>query len=173
MSVPLTTDRQRGKEDSINEEIEKLLDENNHLIQSIKDLHSKGKTAECLQYMKMLKKNQVYLVWCVSCLAEPDQDVQSLLPAILKGQRKSARFPDPEQQENEPPHGQAIPSEGMVSGGPPAPHMQSQMNGQMPGPSQSAPVPQQYPNDPQGQGHWQQYWVYCPPQTAPPQGRQQ
>lgn len=33
----------------------------------------------------------------------------------------------------QPPHGHNMPSEGMVSGGPPAPHMQNQMNGQMPG----------------------------------------
>lgn len=35
----------------------------------------------------------------------------------------------------QPPHGHNMPSEGMVSVGPPAPHMQSQMNGQMPGKS--------------------------------------
>lgn len=33
----------------------------------------------------------------------------------------------------QPPHGHNMPSDGMVSGGPPAPHMQNQMNGQMPG----------------------------------------
>lgn len=34
---------------------------------------------------------------------------------------------------SQPPHGHNMPSEGMVSSGPPAPHMQNQMNGQMPG----------------------------------------
>lgn len=42
----------------------------------------------------------------------------------------------------QPPHGHNMPSEGMVSGGPPAPHMQNQMNGQMPGksPVSAAPI---------------------------------
>ncbi|KAJ8419098.1 hypothetical protein AAFF_G00005970 [Aldrovandia affinis] len=42
-----------------------------------------------------------------------------------------------------------MPSEGMVSGGPPAPHMQNQMNGQMPGANHMAmqgPGPSQPPN---------------------------
>lgn len=39
----------------------------------------------------------------------------------------------------QPPHGHNMPSEGMVSGGPPAPHMQNQMNGQMPGKWPSPP----------------------------------
>lgn len=33
----------------------------------------------------------------------------------------------------QPPHGHSMPSEGMVSSGPPAPHIPNQMNGQMPG----------------------------------------
>lgn len=33
----------------------------------------------------------------------------------------------------QPPHGHNMPSEGMVSSGPPAPHIPNQMNGQMPG----------------------------------------
>lgn len=40
----------------------------------------------------------------------------------------------------QPPHGHNMPSEGMVSGGPPAPHMPNQMNGQMPG-KWNAPPP--------------------------------
>lgn len=32
-----------------------------------------------------------------------------------------------------PPRAHNMPSDGMVGGGPPAPHMQNQMNGQMPG----------------------------------------
>eukprot|EP00064_Thunnus_orientalis_P004062 superscaffoldBa00000358_g4073 len=55
----------------------------------------------------------------------------------------------------QPPHGHNMPSEGMVSGGPPAPHMQNQMNGQMPGPNHMpmqgpGPGPNQPPNMPSG-----------------------
>lgn len=45
----------------------------------------------------------------------------------------------------QPPHGHNMPSEGMVSGGPPAPHMQNQMNGQMPGKSSSELAPHPFP----------------------------
>uniref|UniRef100_A0A3B4A3L6 SS18 N-terminal domain-containing protein n=1 Tax=Periophthalmus magnuspinnatus TaxID=409849 RepID=A0A3B4A3L6_9GOBI len=47
MSVAFAPHRQRGKGDITPAGIQKLLDENNQLIQCIMDFQSKGKTAEC------------------------------------------------------------------------------------------------------------------------------
>lgn len=55
-------------------------------------------------------------------LQPPTQNI----PMVPGGMNQSGPPP-------QPPHGHNIPSEGMVSGGPPAPHMPNQMNGQMPG----------------------------------------
>lgn len=59
---------------------------------------------------------------CVVCLQPPTQN----MPMGPGGMSQSG-------PSSQPPHGHNMPSEGMVSGGPPAPHMQNQMNGQMPG----------------------------------------
>ncbi|XP_021469130.1 protein SSXT isoform X6 [Oncorhynchus mykiss] len=164
MSVAFAPHRQRGKGDITPTGIQKLLDENNQLIQCIMDFQSKGKTAECSQYQQMLHRNLVYL----ATIADSNQNMQSLLPAkcdsptppevklepptqnmpMGPGGMNQSGVPGPQ-----PPHGHNIPSEGMVSGGPPAPHMQSQMNGQMPGPNHMpmqgpGPGPNQPPNMP-------------------------
>ncbi|XP_020322286.1 protein SSXT isoform X11 [Oncorhynchus kisutch] len=151
MSVAFAPHRQRGKGDITPTGIQKLLDENNQLIQCIMDFQSKGKTAECSQYQQMLHRNLVYL----ATIADSNQNMQSLLPApptqnmpMGPGGMNQSGVPGPQ-----PPHGHNMPSEGMVSGGPPAPHMQSQMNGQMPGPNHMpmqgpGPGPNQPPNMP-------------------------
>ncbi|KAM9458460.1 protein SSXT-like isoform 34-T34 [Salvelinus alpinus] len=151
MSVAFAPHRQRGKGDITPTGIQKLLDENNQLIQCIMDFQSKGKTAECSQYQQMLHRNLVYL----ATIADSNQNMQSLLPApptqnmpMGPGGMNQSGAPGPQ-----PPHGHNMPSEGMVSGGPPAPHMQSQMNGQMPGPNHMpmqgpGPGPNQPPNMP-------------------------
>lgn len=59
---------------------------------------------------------------CVVRLQPPTQN----MPMGPGGMNQSGPPP-------QPPHGHNMASEGMVSGGPPAPHMQNQMNGQMPG----------------------------------------
>uniref|UniRef100_A0A4W5KLF5 SS18 subunit of BAF chromatin remodeling complex n=1 Tax=Hucho hucho TaxID=62062 RepID=A0A4W5KLF5_9TELE len=128
-----------------------LLDENNQLIQCIMDFQSKGKTAECSQYQQMLHRNLVYL----ATIADSNQNMQSLLPApptqnmpMGPGGMNQSGAPGPQ-----PPHGHNMPSDGMVSGVPTAPHMQNQMNGQMPGPNHMpmqgpGPGPNQPPNMP-------------------------
>ncbi|XP_069013527.1 protein SSXT isoform X4 [Embiotoca jacksoni] len=149
MSVAFAPHRQRGKGDITPAGIQKLLDENNHLIQCIMDFQSKGKTAECSQYQQMLHRNLVYL----ATIADSNQNMQSLLPAPPTqnmpmgpgGMNQSGPPP-------QPPHGHNIPAEGMVSGGPPAPHMQNQMNGQMPGPMMHQQPPSQQYNMPPGGG---------------------
>uniref|UniRef100_A0A8C5E3B3 SS18 N-terminal domain-containing protein n=1 Tax=Gouania willdenowi TaxID=441366 RepID=A0A8C5E3B3_GOUWI len=152
MSVAFAPHRQRGKGDITPAGIQKLLDENNQLIQCIMDFQSKGKTAECSQYQQMLHRNLVYL----ATIADSNQNMQSLLPAPPTqnmpmgpgGMNQSGPPP-------QPPHGHNMPTEGMVTGGPPAPHMQNQMNGQMPGPNHMpmqgpGPGPNQPPNMPSG-----------------------
>ncbi|XP_049476286.1 protein SSXT isoform X5 [Panthera uncia] len=131
MSVAFAAPRQRGKGEITPAAIQKMLDENNHLIQCIMDYQNKGKTSECSQYQQMLHTNLVYL----ATIADSNQNMQSLLPAPPTqnmpmgpgGMNQSGPPP--------PPRSHNMPSDGMVGGGPPAPHMQNQMNGQMPGPN--------------------------------------
>ncbi|KAJ8279859.1 hypothetical protein COCON_G00069250 [Conger conger] len=124
MSVAFAAHRQRGKGDITPAAIQKLLDENNQLIQCIMDFQSKGKTAECSQYQQMLHRNLVYL----ATIADSNQNMQSLLPAP-------------------PTQSMTMGPGGLMPG--PRPHMQSQMNGQMPGPNHmpmQGPGPNQPPN---------------------------
>ncbi|XP_036274631.1 protein SSXT isoform X3 [Pipistrellus kuhlii] len=129
MSVAFAAPRQRGKGEITPAAIQKMLDENNHLIQCIMDYQNKGKTSECSQYQQMLHTNLVYL----ATIADSNQNMQSLLPApptqnmpLGPGGMNPGGAPPPPRVHN-------MPSDGMVGGGPPAPHMQNQMNGQMPG----------------------------------------
>lgn len=71
----------------------------------------------------------IYFFVCVVHLQPPTQN----MPMGPGGMNQSGPPP-------QPPHGHNMPSEGMVSGGPPAPHMQNQMNGQMPGMCLSPPL---------------------------------
>ncbi|XP_019511708.1 PREDICTED: protein SSXT isoform X4 [Hipposideros armiger] len=131
MSVAFAAPRQRGKGEITPAAIQKMLDDNNHLIQCIMEYQNKGKTSECSQYQQMLHTNLVYL----ATIADSNQNMQSLLPAPPTqnmpmgpgGMNQSGPPP--------PPRSHNMPSDGMVGGGPPAPHMQNQMNGQMPGPN--------------------------------------
>ncbi|XP_069907741.1 calcium-responsive transactivator isoform X2 [Oryctolagus cuniculus] len=77
MSVAFASARPRGKGEVTQQTIQKMLDENHHLIQSILDFQSKGKTAECTQYQQILHRNLVYL----ATIADSNQNMQSLLPA--------------------------------------------------------------------------------------------
>uniref|UniRef100_A0A452G416 SS18 N-terminal domain-containing protein n=1 Tax=Capra hircus TaxID=9925 RepID=A0A452G416_CAPHI len=53
MSVAFAAPRQRGKGEITPATIQKMLDENNHLIQCIMEYQNKGKTSECSQYQQM------------------------------------------------------------------------------------------------------------------------
>uniref|UniRef100_A0A9L0RDE0 SS18L1 subunit of BAF chromatin remodeling complex n=1 Tax=Equus caballus TaxID=9796 RepID=A0A9L0RDE0_HORSE len=77
MSVAFASARPRGKGEVTQQTIQKMLDENHHLIQCILDHQSKGKTAECAQYQQILHRNLVYL----ATIADSNQNMQSLLPA--------------------------------------------------------------------------------------------
>nr|XP_043894953.1 calcium-responsive transactivator-like isoform X3 [Solea senegalensis] len=77
MSVAFSSARPRSKGEVTQQTIQKMLDENHHLIQCIMDYQSKGKTAECTQYQQILHRNLVYL----ATIADSNQNMQSLLPA--------------------------------------------------------------------------------------------
>ncbi|XP_039591537.1 calcium-responsive transactivator-like isoform X1 [Polypterus senegalus] len=77
MSVAFASSRPRSKGEVTQQTIQKMLDENHHLIQCIMDYQSKGKTAECTQYQQILHRNLVYL----ATIADSNQNMQSLLPA--------------------------------------------------------------------------------------------
>ncbi|XP_070603767.1 protein SSXT isoform X2 [Erythrolamprus reginae] len=131
MSVAFAAPRQRGKGEITPAAIQKMLDENNQLIQCIMDYQNKGKTLECSQYQQLLHTNLVYL----ATIADSNQNMQSILPPpptqnmpMGPGGMNQSGPPPPPRTHN-------MGSDGMVGGGPPAPHMQNQMNGQMPGPN--------------------------------------
>ncbi|KAI1901324.1 hypothetical protein AGOR_G00033130 [Albula goreensis] len=155
MSVAFAAHRQRGKGDITPAGIQKLLDENNQLIQCIMDFQSKGKSAECSQYQQMLHRNLVYL----ATIADSNQNMQSLLPAKSESPTGEVKHEAPPQNvpmgpggmnqggppQPPPPHGHG---HGPPTDGPPGPpHMQGQMNGQMPGPNHM-PMPGPGPNQP-------------------------
>ncbi|XP_036101810.1 calcium-responsive transactivator isoform X1 [Molossus molossus] len=100
MSVAFASARPRGKGEVTQQTIQKMLDENHHLIQCILEHQSKGKAAECAQwdlqgrhgvgaraghqshlegdvYQQLLHRNLVYL----ATIADSSQNMQSLLPA--------------------------------------------------------------------------------------------
>ncbi|XP_029689517.1 calcium-responsive transactivator isoform X7 [Takifugu rubripes] len=77
MSVAFPSARPRSKGEVTQQAIQKMLDENHHLIQCIMDHQSKGKLAECTQYQQILHRNLVYL----ATIADSNQNMQSLLPA--------------------------------------------------------------------------------------------
>ncbi|CAL1534725.1 unnamed protein product, partial [Lymnaea stagnalis] len=56
--------------------IQKMLDENTQLIQTISDYQMKGKSTECIQYQQLLHRNLVYL----ANLADSSTNVHALLP---------------------------------------------------------------------------------------------
>uniref|UniRef100_A0A3B3ZLG7 SS18 N-terminal domain-containing protein n=1 Tax=Periophthalmus magnuspinnatus TaxID=409849 RepID=A0A3B3ZLG7_9GOBI len=73
MSVAFPSARPRTKGEVTPQSIQKMLDENHHLIQCIMDYQSKGKTAECTQYQQILHRNLVYL----ATIADSNQNMQS------------------------------------------------------------------------------------------------
>lgn len=60
-------------------QIQKMLDENAHLIQTIQEYQAKGQLLECHQYQQVLHRNLVYL----ASIADANQNIQALLPVIV------------------------------------------------------------------------------------------
>uniref|UniRef100_A0A8C7XCY1 SS18L1 subunit of BAF chromatin remodeling complex n=1 Tax=Oryzias sinensis TaxID=183150 RepID=A0A8C7XCY1_9TELE len=115
MSVAFSSVRPRSKAEVTPQTIQKMLDENHHLIQYIMDNQSKGKKAECTQYQQILHRNLVYL----ATIAGSNQNIQSLLPApptsgMSVGQSGA--------------HGASNINDNIVMGLPPTSMMQTQMS---------------------------------------------
>ncbi|KAK1898000.1 Calcium-responsive transactivator [Dissostichus eleginoides] len=134
MSVAFSSARPRSKGEVTQQTIQKMLDENNHLIQCIMDYQSKGKTAECTQYQQILHRNLVYL----ATIADSNQNMQTLLPAppatnmslVSGGMGQSVG------------HAPSNLNDNMASGPPPTSMMQSQMsNGPSHAPMQQSAIP--------------------------------
>ncbi|XP_031660110.1 calcium-responsive transactivator-like isoform X10 [Oncorhynchus kisutch] len=129
MSVAFSSARPRSKGEVTQQTIQKMLDENHHLIQCIMDYQNKGKTAECTQYQQILHRNLVYL----ATIADSNQNMQSLLPAV------SLHPPTPNMGSmgpggmgqnggSGPIHSQSNLNDAMTPGLPPPSMMQSQMS---------------------------------------------
>ncbi|XP_055504768.1 protein SSXT-like [Leucoraja erinacea] len=79
MSMVFVPQRLRGKCEINQATIQKLLDENNQLIQCIVEYQNLGKAAECTQYQQILHRNLIYL----ATIADSSQNVASAHPAPL------------------------------------------------------------------------------------------
>ncbi|XP_031660103.1 calcium-responsive transactivator-like isoform X2 [Oncorhynchus kisutch] len=136
MSVAFSSARPRSKGEVTQQTIQKMLDENHHLIQCIMDYQNKGKTAECTQYQQILHRNLVYL----ATIADSNQNMQSLLPAPPTPNMGSMGPGGMGQNGGSGPiHSQSNLNDAMTPGLPPPSMMQSQMSN---GPSH-APMQQQ------------------------------
>uniref|UniRef100_UPI00398F1C68 SS18-like protein 2 isoform X2 n=1 Tax=Pristiophorus japonicus TaxID=55135 RepID=UPI00398F1C68 len=79
MSVVFVPQRLRGKCEINQATIQRLLDENNQLIQCIVEYQNNGKAAECTQYQQILHRNLIYL----ATIADSSQNVASAQPVAL------------------------------------------------------------------------------------------
>ncbi|KAF2978338.1 hypothetical protein EK904_004370, partial [Melospiza melodia maxima] len=124
MSVAFASARPRGKGEVTQQTIQKMLDENHHLIQCIMDYQSKGKTAECTQYQQILHRNLVYL----ATIADSNQNMQSLLPAPPTQNINLGPGGMSQSASNQSLHSQSNLSDAIGSGLPPSSLMQSQIS---------------------------------------------
>ncbi|XP_058143263.1 calcium-responsive transactivator [Dasypus novemcinctus] len=123
MSVAFASARPRGKGEVTQQTIQKMLDENHHLIQCILEYQSKGKTAECTQYQQILHRNLVYL----ATIADSNQNMQSLLPAPPTQNLSLGPGALPQGGSSQSLHPQSGLGDAIGSGLPPASLMQGQI----------------------------------------------
>ncbi|XP_061115222.1 calcium-responsive transactivator-like isoform X3 [Conger conger] len=124
MSVAFASARPRSKGEVTQQTIQKMLDENHHLIQCIMDYQSKGKTAECTQYQQILHRNLVYL----ATIADSNQNMQSLLPAPPTQNINMGPGGMGQSGSSQALHSQSNLNDSMTTGLPPTSLMQSQMS---------------------------------------------
>nr|CAH7748686.1 unnamed protein product [Callosobruchus chinensis] len=147
-------------------QIQRLLDENGQLIQTIQEFQSKGKVQEVIQMQTTLHRNLVYL----ATLADSAQNVNALLPMIQPPGAPTGGPPP-----NQPGHGPQPPSgdqQHMNSYGHQQQPVPTGPYRQQPGPPQRGggpppPHPQYPPQQPQ------QQQPQGPPQGPPPQQQPQ
>uniref|UniRef100_A0AAY4DAG7 SS18 N-terminal domain-containing protein n=1 Tax=Denticeps clupeoides TaxID=299321 RepID=A0AAY4DAG7_9TELE len=124
MSAAFSSARPRGKGEVTQQTIQKMLDENHHLIQCIMDYQSKGKTAECTQYQQVLHRNLVYL----ATIADSNQNMQSLLPAPPNASMSVGPGGMGQSAGGQALHSQSNLNDNMASGLPPNSLMPNQMS---------------------------------------------
>uniref|UniRef100_A0A3P9JC52 SS18L1 subunit of BAF chromatin remodeling complex n=1 Tax=Oryzias latipes TaxID=8090 RepID=A0A3P9JC52_ORYLA len=124
MSVAFSSVRPRSKVEVTPQTIQKMLDENHHLIQCIMDNQSKGKKAECTQYQQILHRNLVYL----ATIAGSNQNIQSLLPAVSFSCDFIVNAAEYFKSLNSGAHGASNINDNIVMGLPPTSMMQTQMS---------------------------------------------
>lgn len=73
---PIPGNRNQGNPPPTTAQIQKILDENCGLIQTIQDFQNMGKANECMTYHQALHKNLVYLAQ----LADSSQNINQILP---------------------------------------------------------------------------------------------
>ncbi|XP_064640495.1 protein SSXT-like isoform X2 [Lineus longissimus] len=138
MSMTFVPSHMRGKTPPTQASIQKMLDENNQLIQTIVDYQNRGKATECVQYQQILHRNLVYL----ATIADSNQNVQlqALIPAAGQNNQNSQQSGMMGQQRpQQPMPNQMQPNLGK---GPMASNsqlMMSQSNGYTPSTSQHQP----------------------------------
>lgn len=144
--------------------IQKLLDENCHLIQTIQDYQSKGQANECMQYQQVLHRNLVYL----ASIADSSQNIQALLPP--PHQLQSGNVPPgsgiPPSTSAEPNNPQGV--------APASTYSQPQQNYRPPlnvtSPNTTRPT-QSYNQRPYPQSQYQGQYQNMPSGNYPPQGQ--
>ncbi|XP_032891801.1 protein SSXT-like isoform X2 [Amblyraja radiata] len=141
MSMVFVPQRLRGKCEINQATIQKLLDENNQLIQCIVEYQNLGKAAECTQYQQILHRNLIYL----ATIADSSQNVASAHPAPLGqpmgmgpvGMEPVPRTVDP-MGNGTPPPGPGNPHQ--MAAGAPFPHGQTHYQQVNPSTSVSLPA---------------------------------
>ncbi|KAG8562793.1 hypothetical protein GDO81_015814 [Engystomops pustulosus] len=61
MSVVFVPERLRGRVQVPEDNVQRLLDENDQLIRCIVEYQNKGRAVECSQYQQVLHRNLIYL----------------------------------------------------------------------------------------------------------------
>ncbi|CAG2121182.1 unnamed protein product, partial [Medioppia subpectinata] len=137
--------QQKSRQNLNPQQIQKMLDENTHLIQCIVDYQNKGKGQECLQYQQQLHRNLVYL----ASIAETNPNISALLPPPQGfTPTTNAMNNRPPSQSQTQPMSQTQPN---PSAQPPPP-LQSQSGGQ---PPQQSPAGHPMPQNASQQQHQQ------------------
>ncbi|KAM9302333.1 SS18-like protein 2 [Gastrophryne carolinensis] len=61
MSLVFVPERLRGRAQVSEENVQRLLEENDQLIRCVQEYQSKGRAAECCKYQHVLHRNLIYL----------------------------------------------------------------------------------------------------------------
>ncbi|XP_063293498.1 SS18-like protein 2 [Pelobates fuscus] len=74
MSVVFVPEKLRGRVRIPEDNLERMLNENDQLIHCIVEYQNKGRAAECVQYQQILHRNLVYLATIADSVPTPVQN---------------------------------------------------------------------------------------------------